>query len=198
MAVSVLLLRRLRSYAFCSLPLLATVLPILFLLARAIYRIPFHLLGQIPGPKLRVISHLPHAISGTRGQQPHDVRNLHREYAPDQLSFITPSSWDDIHGHAAANKFHKYGCFKVRPDAQPMLTSSGDEHARAAFAHGFSQRAINDQEPILMVNIDRLLKKQGENIKRDYKFDICEWMRFLSFDVSGDFLLNTQFECLET
>lgn len=49
-----------------------------------------------------------------------------------------------------------------------------------------------------MVNIDRLLKKQGENIKRDYKFDICEWMRFLSFDVSGDFLLNTQFECLET
>jgi hypothetical protein len=125
---------KLFSHPFRSLASVATILVIGYFALRSLYRITFHPLVRFPGPKLRAISHLPHAFSGSRGRQPYGVREPHRRYGPvvricpDQLSFITPSSWEDIYGHAATKKLHKYGYFKVRPDAQPMLTSTGDEH----------------------------------------------------------------------
>ncbi|KAF2656780.1 cytochrome P450 [Lophiostoma macrostomum CBS 122681] len=177
----------------------------IYLVLRAIYRITFHPLVRFPGPRLRAISHLPHAFCGLVGRQPYDVRELHSKYGPvvricpNHLSFITSSSWEDIHGHAATKKLQKYGYFRVRPDAQAMLTTTGDEHARqrAAFAHGFSQRAINDQEPTLTLHVNRLVEKLEQQIKHTSTFDVGEWMRFLAFDIIGDFTLNTQFECVE-
>lgn len=128
---------------------LATTLVTGYLALRALYRITFHPLVRFPGPKLRAISHLPHALSGVRGRQPYDVRDLHKKYGPvvricpNQLSFITPSVWEDIYGHAATKKLHKYGYFRVRPDAQPMLTTTGNEHtARICSFGALDQRSL--------------------------------------------------------
>lgn len=134
MSVISMLVEKLLSNPFQSLGTILTTLVTSYFVLRALYRITFHPLVRFPGPKLRAISHLPHAFSGAWGRQPYDVRELHRKYGPvvricpNQLSFITSSSWEDIHGHAASKKLHKYGYFKVRPDAQPMLTTTGDEH----------------------------------------------------------------------
>ncbi|PVH91593.1 cytochrome P450 [Periconia macrospinosa] len=205
MAIISTSLERFRSYHLQTLFFLFTATFCGFFFLRAIYRITIHPLVKFPGPKIRAISHLPHAFSGVAGRQPYDVRELHRKYGPvvricpNQLSFITPSAWEDIYGHAANKKLHKYGYFKVRPDAQPMLTSSGDDHTRqrVAFAHGFSQRAINDQESTLTVHVNRLVEKLEHEARRGQNVDISEWMRFIAFDIIGDFTLNTQFECVE-
>jgi hypothetical protein len=222
------LLERFLAHPFRNLAALITILVTGYFVVRAVYRVTFHPLVRFPGPKLRAISHLPHAFSGKQGRQPYDVRELHKKYGPvvricpNQLSFITPSSWEDIHGHAATKKLLKYGYFKVRPDAQPMLTTSGDEHTvrnrivisfshkkgnllklnllqrqRSAFAHGFSQRAISDQESTLAAHVDNLVNMLEQKIKQDNTFDVGEWMRFLAFDIIGDFTLNTQFECVK-
>jgi hypothetical protein len=223
MAIVSMVVNQLSGHPFQFLATLVTTLVTGYFVVRALYRITFHPLVRFPGPKLRAISHLPHAFSGVKGRQPYDVRELHEKYGPvvricpNQLSFITSSSWEDIHGHAATKKLHKYGYFRVRPDAQPMLTTTGDEHTvsnkinftrtslltvrvqrqRAAFAHGFSQRAISEQEPTLTAHIDHLVQKLEQKIKQDSTFDVGEWMRFLAFDIIGDFTLNTQFECVE-
>jgi hypothetical protein len=133
------------THSFKSFTALIAIVVTIYFVVRAIYRVTFHPLVRFPSPKLRAISHIPHAFSGKRGRQPYDVRELHRKYGPvvricpNQLSFITPSSWEDIHGHAATKKLLKYGYFKVRSDAQPMLTTSGDEHlVRNRFVYSFS------------------------------------------------------------
>ena len=61
---------------FVLIPTLVGVVGVAYLLLRAIYRVTLHPLVAFPGPKLRAISHLPHAISGWRGRQPYDVRSV--------------------------------------------------------------------------------------------------------------------------
>jgi hypothetical protein len=141
------LLQGFLAHPFKYLTALIAIVVTSYYVVRAIYRVTFHPLVRFPGPKLRAISHLPHAFSGKRGRQPYDVRELHTKYGsvvricPNQLSFITSSSWEDTYGHAATKKLLKYGYFKVRPDAQPMLTTSGDEHmVRNRFVYSFSQK----------------------------------------------------------
>ncbi|KAF2831530.1 cytochrome P450 [Ophiobolus disseminans] len=147
--------------------LVVVLLPPLYFITRAIYRITLHPLVPFPDPKLRAISHLPHAIFGARGRQPYAIRGLHQQYGPvvricpNLLSLITPSAWQDIYGHTASKKMRKYGYFKVRPDAQPMLTSEDEDHD-------------------VSVSID-----------------IGQWFRLLAFDIISEFALNAHFQCVE-
>ena len=137
----------------------------LFFVTRIIYRLFLHPLANYPGPRLRAISHLPHAISGVRGRQPFDVRDLHCRYgpvvriAPNELSFITPSSWKDIYGHNAARKFARHGYARLRPDVHNLLTAPDEDHARqrGGLSHAFSDKALRGQEPLITHHIDKFM-----------------------------------------
>ncbi|KAF1998223.1 cytochrome P450 [Amniculicola lignicola CBS 123094] len=163
-----------------------------------------HPLARFPGPNLRALSQIPHALSAANGTQARDVRELHRRYgdvvriAPNQLSFITPSAWKDIYGQTATKRFQKFGYFKVRPDAQPLLTANGEEHTRqrSAFAPGFSDRAIHAQENPLAAQIDRFIETLKQIMAEDDTVDIGMWFRFLAFDIIGEFALSTDFSCV--
>ncbi|KAF1951056.1 cytochrome P450 4F3 omega-hydroxylase [Byssothecium circinans] len=191
--------------AIAQVIVLLLTLPLLYFLLRALYRVTFHPLCAFPGPKLRAISHLPHAYYGSKGIQAVAVRELHRQYgevvriAPDLLSFMTPSSWKDIHGHAATKKFPKYGYFKVRADAQPLLTSEDKDYGRqkAALSHGFSERAIAGQEGTLKRHIDVFVKKLGKKARANEVADMSEWFSWLTFDIIGEFALSMEFGCVE-
>jgi cytochrome P450 len=50
---------------------------------------------------------------------------------------------------------------------------------------------------VLTAHINRLIRKLEQKSKQESTFDIGEWMRFLAFDIIGDFTLNAQFECVE-
>ncbi|KAF2008708.1 cytochrome P450 [Aaosphaeria arxii CBS 175.79] len=189
------------TYAFVGIASAAC----LYMTLRAIYRLTLHPLVSFPGPRLRAVSHLPHAFSGWRGRQPYDVRDLHRDYgpvvriAPDLLSFTSPSAWQDIYGHQAAKNLVKYGYFRVREDAQPMLTSFGADHVRqrTAFSHGFSDRAISEQEPALAQHIEQFLAQLRKSSRDRTIVDVGTMLRFLSFDIVGKYALSTDFGCLE-
>ncbi|KAF2792082.1 cytochrome P450 4F3 omega-hydroxylase [Melanomma pulvis-pyrius CBS 109.77] len=191
---------------FTQLLVFLVALPPSYLLLRALYRITFHPLCAFPGPKLRAISHLPHAYYGSQGIQAVAVRDLHRQYgevvriAPDLLSFMTPSSWKDIHGHAASKKFPKFGYFKVRADAQPLLTAEDKDYPRqrAALSHGFSDRAIAGQEWTLKKQIDVFIKKLGEKASAHEVTNMSEWFSWLTFDIVGEFTLSMKFGCVES
>ncbi|KAF2655026.1 cytochrome P450 [Lophiostoma macrostomum CBS 122681] len=195
MAVLTFLWEHCSNYRFFSFIKVVIVVPSLYLLIRAVYRIFLHPLRAFPGPKLRAISHIPHAIAGTKGRAAFDVRDLHARYgevvriAPDLLSFMTPSFWQDIHGHAAAKKFPKYGYFKARGDAQPLLTADEKDYPRqrAALMQGFSERAIAGQESTLKRHIDLFMKRLEENSER---IDMSQWFQWLTFDLIGEFALS--------
>ena len=152
---------------------------------------------------MRAISHLPQSIGSLKGREAFNVRDLHRQYgevvrvAPDLLSFATATAWSDIHGHGKG--FTKYGYFEVSDKAQPLLTANDKDYTRqrATLAHGFSERAIIGQETALRKNIDQLLQKLGEKATKHEAVNIGMWMDFLTFDIIGEFTLNTQFGCVK-
>ncbi|KAL9039403.1 MAG: hypothetical protein Q9214_004893 [Letrouitia sp. 1 TL-2023] len=180
--------------------------PFIYLTARALYRLTLHSLARFPGPKLRAISHLPQTISGIRGRQPFDVRDLHRAYgdvvrvAPDTLSFITPGSWKDIYGHGSVRQFSRHGYARLRPDVHNLLTAPDEDHARqrAAFSRAFSEKAIREQEPLIDAHINRLIDQLQRKAESQAEIDMVKWLEFVTFDIIGDLALSTQFGCVES
>jgi cytochrome P450 len=112
---------------------------------------------------------------------------------------MTPSSWKDIHGHAATKKFSKYGYFKVRKDAQPLLTADDNDYPRqrAALAHGFSDRAIAGQEETLTRRIDTFVEKIRDKAQQEHILNMTEWFSWLTFDFVGDIALSMDFGCVK-
>jgi cytochrome P450 len=148
---------------------------------------------------------MPHALAGAKGKQAAAVKELHKYYgevvriAPDTLSFMTGQAWRDIYGHAATKKFKKYGYFKVRADAQPLLTVAEEDYARqrAALAHGFSERAIASQETNVIQHVNGFVFKLEEKSKSKANVDMSEWIEFLTFDIIGEFALSMHFGCVD-
>ena len=118
--------------------------------------------------------------------------------APDTLSFTSAAAWNDIYGHAAAKKFRKHGYFEIRGDAQPLLTANDEDYTRqrAALSHGFSDRAIQDQEASLTKHVEGFLEKLKAKARKGEDVDLCQWMNFLTFDIIGEFTLSTRFGCV--
>jgi len=54
-----------------------------------------------------------------------------------------------------------------------------------------------DQESTVITHVERLIEKLEKNSKTASGLDVGQWLRFLAFDVVGDFTLNVQFECVE-
>lgn len=112
------------------------------------------------------------------GSLPFTVLELHQQYgdvvriAPDELSFADGlRAWRDMMGHRGpgepemqkAPKFYK----TVRTAPVTLITAGREEHGvlRRQLAHGFSERSMRDQQPIITQYIDLLVKRLHENSK---------------------------------
>ncbi|KAK0750225.1 cytochrome P450 [Schizothecium vesticola] len=142
-----------------------------------------------------------------RGTLPFDMLALHRRYgpvvriAPDELAFQDPAAWRDIMGHRTGGEFEKNQTF-YRPveDIPTDIVNAGrEEHGRLrrTMAHGFSERAMREQQGIIGGYVDMLiaaLRREGEG---GGKVDVAAWYNFVTFDVIGDLAFGESFGCLE-
>jgi len=135
-----------------------------------------------------------------RGTLPFDMLALHKTYgdvvriAPDELAFANPQAWRDIMGHktgGTAAEFAKWDKF-YRPVADlptDIVNASREEHGliRRTMAHGFSDRSMREQQPIIKSYIDLLMRRLRENAAGGKNaVDIGAWLNFTTFDVIGD------------
>lgn len=65
---------------------------------------------------------------------------------------------------------------------------------RRNFAHGFSEKALRDQEPIINIYLDLFIQKLRE---RKGKFDMSDMFGFVTIDIIGDLTFGESFQCLE-
>lgn len=133
------------------------------------------------------------------GTLPFDMLDLHKKYgqvvriAPDELSFANPQAWNDIMGHrrqGGGGAMDKYMPFIKVIDEKPtdIINANRDEHAmlRRALAHGFSDRSMRAQEPIIMKYVDLLIQRLQERCKGGNAVNIAAWYNYTTFDVIGD------------
>jgi cytochrome P450 len=124
--------------------------------------------------------------------------------APDELAFADSAAWKDIMGHRSnGDEMAKWSKF-YRPvegmDATDLVYSSREEHGllRRQIAHGFSDRAMRDQQPLIGKYIDLLVSKLTEKCATgSTAVNLADWYNFTTFDVIGDLAFGESFGCLD-
>jgi cytochrome P450 len=66
---------------------------------------------------------------------------------------------------------------------------------RRNFSHAFSEQSMHDQEPLIRIYIDLLIRKLHGNAGR--KINIANWYKFTTFDVMGDLVFGVSFDGLQ-
>jgi len=148
------------------------------------------------------------------GRFPYIVQDLHARYgevvriAPNELSFASSSSWDDIYSMTDGSNpsaFPKsktwHGSFIDNSASSVFTKIDFKEHARArrAMDPGFSERAVLRQEFILNEYVDLFITKIRERTAAtgNTVVDIVTWLNFVMFDIIGDLAFGESFHCLE-
>ncbi|GJC87619.1 cytochrome P450 monooxygenase aclL [Colletotrichum liriopes] len=143
------------------------------------------------------------------GALPFAVLELHKKYgdvvrvAPNELAFCNVSAWKDIMGHRTqgAPEFEKDHLFYRPVPSQPLtvVSSNGKEHSllRRQLSHGFSDRSLREQEPLITKYVNLFIQRLYENSTGGEVIDLMAWYNFTTFDIIGDLAFGEPFGCLQ-
>ncbi|KAJ5625579.1 hypothetical protein N7510_001888, partial [Penicillium lagena] len=178
-----------------------------YLITKAIYNVFFHPLSRFPGPISHALSRLPYCVRAARGTLPFDMLELHNRYgdivriAPDELAFSHPDAWKDIMGHKKGEpEMEKARWFYQPLEDEPLhiVNETREQHGqlRRQMAHGFSEKAMRDQEPLIRKYADLLLEKLRGFSKEGKPVVLSDWYNYTTFDIIGDLAFGEPFGCL--
>ncbi|KAK1145435.1 hypothetical protein N8T08_004310 [Aspergillus melleus] len=183
---------------------------VLHVLGKAVYNVFFHPLRAFPGPVSHAISPIPYCYRLLRGRLPFDMLALHEKYgdvvriAPGELAFAHVDAWKDIHGHQpnGGDECGKWMSFYKYADGTPtsIANAEREEHGilRRQLSHGFSERSMRAQEPLITQYVDLLIRRLHEKCGDGTKsVDMVSWYNFTTFDIIGDLAFGKPFGSLE-
>ncbi len=166
----------------------------------------FHPLRKYPGPIFAAASNIPIAYVSWNGSLSHWLRSLHESYksdiiriSPNEVSVISLSSWKDLYSHRPGHSnFPKD--LRAFAGVDNIVTASDSDHSRVRrlLSHAFSDKALREQESLIMVHVNNLmngLKRQMES-STTANVNIVDWFMWTAFDVIGDLSFGESFNCL--
>ncbi|KAK4119116.1 cytochrome P450 [Parathielavia appendiculata] len=176
-----------------------------------LYNLFLHPLRHYPGPLLMRATRWAYNVRLISGTLPFDMLALHQRYgpvvrvAPNQLAFANPHAWKDIMGHRSGgegrDEMEKSSKFYRPVEGVPrdIVNADRQEHGqlRRALAHGFSERSMREQQPLIKGYIDLLIRRLTEISERGESADMTAWYNFTTFDVIGDLAFGESFGCLQ-
>ncbi|KAH6660272.1 cytochrome P450 [Truncatella angustata] len=182
-----------------------------YFISNIIYNLYFHPLARFPGPLLMRVSRIPYILKFTKGILPYYMVALHKQYgeivrvAPDELAFANSAAWNDIQGHRTKGQLEMEKSAKfyrpIKGMTTDIITADREEHGklRRTLAHGFSEKALRDQQPLIKKYIDLLVQRLHENCAGgSAALDLTAWYNFATFDIIGDLAFGEPFGCLKT
>ncbi|KAK0609415.1 cytochrome P450 [Immersiella caudata] len=188
---------------------LSFVALIAYITNNALYNLFLHPLYSYPGPLLMRATRLAYCYRLIRGTLSFDILDLHKKYgpvvrvAPDELVFADAAAWKEIMGHqkGGGEPFEKNMKFYRPFDFLPVdiISAPREEHGllRRTMAHGFSERSMREQQPIIKGYVDLLIRRLRERCGQGNRVDIVAWYNYTTFDVIGDLAFGESFGCLE-
>jgi len=118
-----------------------------------------------------------------------------------KLSFIDPAIIREVYIRPGREEVPKNpSSYTPMPGCVPNIFHIRDqkEHAahRSLLAHSFSEKAMHDQEPLIMKYVNLLIQRLHERCE-DGPFDMVEVYNWMTFDLIGDLSYGEPFNCLE-
>ncbi|KAL8400897.1 hypothetical protein RB594_001069 [Gaeumannomyces avenae] len=180
-------------------------------LGLAVYRLTLHPLAKFPGPKLYAASAFPFAYHNMlKGEFGAKARGLHLKYgpivriSPNRLMMDGSVGWPDVFMHKPGKNLPEFGkrLSFFGPEMEKSLIAAPSREAhrrqRRQLAHGFSEAAIYEQEPIISFYFDLFIRRLSEKSKGGEAIDMLRWLNYVTFDIIGDLALGESFGSLES
>ncbi|KAL1969776.1 hypothetical protein VTN77DRAFT_7285 [Rasamsonia byssochlamydoides] len=173
-----------------------------------IYNLFFHPLASVPGPRLYAMSQIPYLHHMIAGKWPFVLAKLHDKYgpivriAPSDVSFISATAWNDIHGHRTHGKLPFEKDTRIfaptLTDTPHVIKAKSGDHARMRrlLAHAFSEKALRGQEGIIQYYIGLLISKLREHAAAGGNIDLVKWYNYTTLDIIGHLSFGKSFGCL--
>jgi len=122
--------------------------------------------------------------------------------APDELSFIEASAWNDIYGIKSGKSFIRDPKWyaNLTEGQDDIIVANEVHHARfrKIFSPFFSDKSLRQNEAVIVKNIDLLIRRLKSQIKNTNEAaDMVKWYNWTTFDIIGDLIYGKSFECLE-
>ena len=165
----------------------------------AIWNLFFHPLRYLPGPKSWIVFPILRHLASTRGVFDARMREFHRRYGdtvrfgPDEVSFISVQAWKDIYDQRPT-QLQRFIVPAARHPADIFNANEAD-HARfrKALIPAFSQKGLQEQEPILSSYVDQLVDRLKDVATSGAPTDMVEWYNWTTFDMIGDLAFGESF-----
>jgi cytochrome P450 len=157
-----------------------------------IYRLLFHPLAKVPGPKLLAISSLPRGIRHNFfGLWYKDVPALHERYGrifrmgPNEIAVDGDPGWEDVFGFRRNGKeefirdpeFFNQSLDGKEENSLFLTDRAGHSRQRRILAHAFSQSAMYEQEHLIKQYVDLFITRMSEFAAADTAVDTVKWFR---------------------
>ncbi|KAF7554635.1 hypothetical protein G7Z17_g2810 [Cylindrodendrum hubeiense] len=191
--------------------LTTTVVSVVVLLATiAIYRLVFHPLASIPGPRFAAISSIWHAYHARNGRMAHLGRTLHRQYGPivrvgpNEVWFDTKQAFQAI--YSTGSGFEKSDFYLATALSKPQLNWQMDPHfpdaldllsERDVQRYRLQRRLIGPvyQTSNLMqyeAAIDSVLERSIAKLKdlKGAEVELNEWMHIIAVECLSAMVLS--------
>ncbi|KAI6360834.1 hypothetical protein MCOR25_006636 [Pyricularia grisea] len=193
------IVRRIGLFSAYSISLL-----LVFFTIRSVYNIWFHPLSKYPGPWYAATTNLVYYIGDMSGRREHWILKQHEKYGeivrtgPTRLSFSAASAWKDIAGHRSGGKLEMlkdpwmYDSGKAfGADGVSMIGNVDSEthgKMRKIFTNAFSDRALREQEPLLLKYVDKLVARIQSELSEDpdRPLDAVQLYNCTTFDIMAD------------
>jgi hypothetical protein len=160
-----------------------------------IYNLWFHPLRNFPGPFLARSTRIWYCRKLLSGKVSFDIGDAHAKYGdvvrigPDELSFNDPAAWNDIYG------FRPGKGEVIKDPTFYNVTSSGKlsiigadtkRHGelRRLMAHGYSDRALRDELPVIMSYGNLFFSKLRDLSMAGEPVDMVKWYNVSHFITS--------------
>lgn len=167
----------------------------------------FHPLRSFPGPKTWAASRVPFSLAQIGGKPHKKLLELHDKYGPivriadNELSFILADAWKDNNGHRSAGRLENpKEPMAVLGNEHNLFGANLEDHTRMrrVLSHGFSMKAMLDQQPLISTHVNLLLQRLHEHCEGGARpVDMVSWYNRVTFDVISDLSWGEALGCLE-
>ncbi|KAL4936174.1 hypothetical protein BDV06DRAFT_233669 [Aspergillus oleicola] len=156
-----------------SYPWLALLGLGIFLLARTIYRLYFHPLSHIPGPKLAAISHLYEVYHDIwrGGLYLFEIEKMHKQYGPivritpREIHIADPEFYEEIYAPSSRRREKDPTWVPIFGSPTSMISTINHEHhrfRRSVLTNFFSKRSVQNLTPMIEERCIKLLERFQE------------------------------------
>ncbi|KAI0119131.1 cytochrome P450 [Daldinia grandis] len=187
-----------------------SLLPVLYYARLVVYNIYFHPLSKYPGPLVASATPWWLALRYGRGITHTTLLELHNKYgpvvrtSPNELSYIDPPQWKEIYGHKPPGHLEltKDKKYHSALEGEPIIINADryyHGYIRKLLAHGFSDKALREQEPVIQQYVALLFRRLQEvGQGGEVAIDIQSWYNFITFDLIGFLTFGESFDCLSS